>query len=42
VQLANQGVWNATRGDNTLGQLTISATAPGAVDAAATTFAVIP
>jgi hypothetical protein len=42
VQLANQGTWNATRGDNTLGQLTISATAPGSADPAATTFAVIP
>jgi hypothetical protein len=42
VQLANQGTWNATRGDNTLGQLTISASAPGAADPAAATFAVIP
>jgi hypothetical protein len=42
VQLANQGTWNATRGDNTLGQLAISATAPGTVDPAAQTFTVIP
>jgi hypothetical protein len=42
VQLANQGTWNATRGDNTLGQLAISATAPGVADPAAATFTVIP
>ena len=42
VQLANQGTWNSTRGDNTLGQLAISMTAPGLSDPAAATFAVIP
>lgn len=42
VQLANQGAWNATRGDNTLGELAISDAAAGDVDAAAATFTVIP
>jgi hypothetical protein len=42
VQLANQGVWNAMRGDNTLGQIRLTADAAGTADAGATSFAVIP
>jgi len=42
VELANEGVWNATRGDNTLAQITLSASAPGTADPGATSFAVIP
>jgi hypothetical protein len=42
VQIANQGVWNATRGDNTLTQITLADSAPGTADPAATSFAVIP
>jgi hypothetical protein len=43
MQLANQGTWNATRGDNTLlAQLTVAADAPGGSDLGATDFAVIP
>ncbi len=42
VELANQGVWNATRGDNTLAQITLAASAPGTADPGATSFAVIP
>ena len=42
VQLANQGVWNATRGDNTLAEISLSESAPGTADPGATSFAVIP
>ena len=43
IELANQGTWNAARGDNTLlAQLTVTADAPGGSDPAATDFAVIP
>ena len=42
VQIANQGVWNATRGDNTLAQITVADSAPGTADPGATSFAVIP
>ena len=41
VELANQGVWNAMRGDNTLTQLAVSADAPGTADAGAMSFGVI-
>jgi hypothetical protein len=42
VQIANQGVWNATRGDSTLAQITLADSAPGTADPGATSFAVIP
>jgi hypothetical protein len=42
VQIGNQGVWNATRGDNTLGQITVAGSASGTADPGATSFAVIP
>jgi hypothetical protein len=42
VQIANQGVWNATRGDNTLAEITLAGSAPGTSDPEATSFAVIP
>jgi hypothetical protein len=43
IQLANQGAWDASHGDNTLlAQLTISAAAPGGADPDAKDFAVIP
>ncbi len=42
VQLANEGVWNETLGDNTLGQLTLSADAAGDADPTAAAFSVIP
>jgi hypothetical protein len=43
IQLANQGTWNATQGDNTLTDaLTISPTAPGTTDSTAQDFTVIP
>ena len=42
VQLANQGVWNATRGDNTLTELVVTASASGTADPGATSFAVLP
>jgi len=42
VQLANEDVWNATRGDNTLAEITVAVSAPGTADPEATTFAVIP
>jgi hypothetical protein len=42
VRLANAGTWSAAAGDNTLGQLTISAEASGDADPAATTFSVLP
>jgi hypothetical protein len=42
VQIANQGVWNATRGDNTLARITVADSAPGTADPGATSFAVIP
>jgi hypothetical protein len=38
----NQGVWNATRGDNMLAEITLSESAPGTADPGATSFAVIP
>lgn len=41
VQLANEGVWNEALGDNTLGQLTVSPSAAGDADPAATTFSII-
>jgi Domain of unknown function (DUF4832)/Domain of unknown function (DUF4874) len=42
VQLANQGVWDQTLGDNTLAQLNIASSAAGTADPAATAFTVIP
>jgi hypothetical protein len=42
VQIANQDVWNAARGDNTLTEVTLADSAPGTADAGATSFAVIP
>lgn len=41
IRLANEGVWDATRGENTLGTITIDDTAAGSVDATATSFVVI-
>ena len=35
-------VWNATRGDNTLAQITLADSAPGTADPGATSFAVLP
>jgi hypothetical protein len=42
VQIANQGVWNAVRGDNTLARITLATSAPGTADPGATSFTVIP
>jgi hypothetical protein len=36
IRFANDGVWRASSGDNTLGELTIDPSAPGCVDGAAT------
>ena len=41
IQLANAGVWDATRGDNALPSLSVDASAPGEVDPSATVFAVV-
>jgi hypothetical protein len=38
IRLANEGVWNAERGDNTLGSLQIDASASGCRDASASEF----
>jgi hypothetical protein len=42
VQIANQDVWNAARGDNTLAQIEVTPNALGTADPEATSFAVIP
>lgn len=42
IQLANAGVWDATRGDNALPILAIDASAPGETDPSATVFAAVP
>jgi hypothetical protein len=42
IQLANSGTWDAARGDNTLLNISVSASAAGSSDPAAQTFAVIP
>ncbi len=42
VQLANQGVWDQTYGDNTLAELALTTDADGTADPEATTFSVIP
>ena len=43
IRLANDGVWDDATGDNVITEtLTIDASAPGAVDASATTFAELP
>jgi len=42
IQLANAGVWDATRGDNALPSLTIDASAPGETDPSSTVFAAVP
>jgi hypothetical protein len=39
IRLANQGVWDAERGDNTLGSLQVDAAAPGCRDASASELA---
>jgi hypothetical protein len=36
IRLANGGVWNATAGDNTLGEVTVDASAGGCIDGSAT------
>ncbi len=38
IRLANQNTWDSAKGDNTLGTLTISASAPGDADSDAQTF----
>lgn len=38
IRLANDGVWDSERGDNTLGMLEIDAAAPGCKDASASAF----
>lgn len=38
IRLANEGTWQATTGDNVLGTITLDDTAPGTVDASATTL----
>jgi hypothetical protein len=42
IRFANEGIWNAGSGDNTLGEVTIDADAPGCVDSAATELRELP
>ncbi len=41
IRFANDGVWQAETADNTLGNIEVSATASGEIDASATDFSVI-
>jgi hypothetical protein len=42
IRFANTTGWNATLGENEIGSVTVSTTAPGSADASATSLAVIP
>jgi hypothetical protein len=41
IRFANEGVWDASRGENTLGSITVDETAPGTTDPGAATLTIL-
>ena len=41
IRFANEGVWDASRGENTLGSMTVDETAPGTTDPGAATLTIL-